>query len=303
MQKRGQVTIFIVVAVMILFVSAGFFVFKNYFVTEELKAEGKGLPVAVVQVTVESCLERTAKDALIIVGKQGGYYRAPFYSEYFFGSEVPYYIHHQKMLFPELRELENQLSIAVINTIPPCLDDLVTFFDREGVVINYEIKGVDTTIGDTKVSLLANIPITVSLREEQEIETRLDTFSTEIAFKYKQFYDYSKMIFELQRNEPSSFSIGGISDLAHRYNFQYEIISPKLILSERENSGTPSLQPLIDNDHNKVLISLVSNDFFNEPYYYTFGILFDLDYETIFSNDAALQEEMRREVEVALTES
>ncbi len=302
MEKRGQVTVFIIVGIMIVLLSLGFFLVKNSFLTESLAAEEKGLPVGVVQSTVESCLERSTKDALVIVGKQGGYYKAPLDSEFLFGSYVPYYVYEGEDAAPDLEDLEKQLSLAVSDLLPECLDQIVEFHAREGVVVEYRIDRISAMIRDDAISLEGNIPVAVRLKEEQKVEAELSHFAVTLEVQYKELYEFSTEIARLQKTDLQWFMFGDLSDLSYKSGIQFEILAPQQFVSEREETGAEIVPDNDQEDYNKILISLVSRDFFDEPYYYTFGILFDADYDAAFSKDAELEETMLQEVDLALAE-
>jgi hypothetical protein len=76
MQKRGQVTIFITLGVLIVIIFGMFFFLKSGTTTEELKTEIETVETASIKMFVEDCLEKTAREGTLLLGRQGGYYEA-----------------------------------------------------------------------------------------------------------------------------------------------------------------------------------------------------------------------------------
>jgi len=95
--KQGQVTVFIILAILIVAVIGLFFVFKGDIIKQEVPAELQG-----VYDYYLSCIELEAIDGGAILGQQGGYIEPPEFepgSEYmpfsnqldFLGIGVPYW--------------------------------------------------------------------------------------------------------------------------------------------------------------------------------------------------------------------
>ncbi len=78
MKKRCQVTLFIIIGIVIL-VIVGLLIYLTTYVTKKgiekeiTKSENIPLAVQPIKTYIETCLDKTAKDAIILIGKQGGY--------------------------------------------------------------------------------------------------------------------------------------------------------------------------------------------------------------------------------------
>ena len=77
--RKGQITLFIIIGIVILISTALFFMLKSKITREEI-APGvsmivEELPSAFlpVQPFIEKCIEKTAKQGLVILGQRGGY--------------------------------------------------------------------------------------------------------------------------------------------------------------------------------------------------------------------------------------
>ncbi len=320
MEKRGQITSFIIIGIFVVAITA-LMIFlssikggpegRESFDVEKLKAPLKS--------QVNYCLEKTLQDAVFSTGMQGGYYLPAPVSEQYLGAHIPYYFYEEKVQMPNIRTLEKQLAEAIRYRLPTCMDDIVAYFAQEGVGMEYKIEDIKTRMAKKKIVLEAYMPIKIISGEPGESiidltrlgefapYTELSNFILDIDLNYRQVYDWSKEIVQLQARDPQWFPLGSISNLALEEGFTYEIIGVDTIHSEAEENDEDALDLLTEedvinenrlDDRNKILISLVDNDLFDEPYYFTFGILYDVDYEQEFAEDIALQNEVENLVGV-----
>src|SRR3989338_3462035 len=156
--KQGQVTIFIIIGIVILFVFAGVLYLTKVVTKEELTAEGEPIVAAVpqefqpLQVYTENCLAQVGRRGLLVLGQQGGYIYPELAGKYSANDptnadgidlepiKVPYWYYNimpnenpqisysskQPALYaeddPEL-SIEAQLSRFTEDNIAECLDD------------------------------------------------------------------------------------------------------------------------------------------------------------------------------------
>ena len=78
--KRGQVTVFVIIGLVLVVAIGLVFMYKDKIITTQEKL-GEGVALSEseqeVQVIVENCLEETAKEAIILLGYQGLYIELP----------------------------------------------------------------------------------------------------------------------------------------------------------------------------------------------------------------------------------
>ena len=145
MNKKAQITIFIVIALMIVALTIAFFVFRQLIIPTRV-------PVSLepVYTTFLSCLENEMNNGIDLMGVQAGYIETPVFelgSDYmpfsshlaFLGVSIPYwnYISRnniEKEQVPTLSQMEDQLGNYVEERINLCKFD--SYYD-EGFLINY----------------------------------------------------------------------------------------------------------------------------------------------------------------------
>jgi len=152
MSKRGQVTIFVIIALLIV---GGIII---YFAMDRRQAEALPEEFVVVHETYLDCLEELTKEGLILLGDQGGYIETPAFepgSQYmpfssqldFLGQGIPYWMYVSgnniaRQQVPTKQEMEEQLATYIDEQIGSCdFSDLV----RQGYDI-YLGEGTTTTL-------------------------------------------------------------------------------------------------------------------------------------------------------------
>lgn len=219
--KKGQVTIFIIIGIIILFVFAGVLYFTKYTVTDQTTVEGTPIVSSVpaefqpLQTYTENCVRNTAKQGLKLLGQQGGYIYPELSGKFtltpteadgiFLGSlSVPYW-HYKKnpssdqeniytSLQPKLHlsedasfSVEAQLNRFIREKIGSCLNEYQPFV-QQGFVVNVETgkDKVTSTIGDSSVNVLFEQPITA---KKGSAEKELKQFYVQIPLQLKHYFD------------------------------------------------------------------------------------------------------------------
>jgi hypothetical protein len=179
--RGGQVSIFIILGIAILIL----FVFLNYIQTK-VQVDDKpvdtamNLPQSPIYHYTQLCLEKTAKDAIVLIGMQGGYVELPkmydnkksYIQDLDGGVKVPLWRYQGQNVIPSKERMEAEIASYVNQNLDRCLR-LETLNEVE----NYKRIGNITTIakiGDTEVSVFSNLTI------EAQIEGK--------KVQYKEFY-------------------------------------------------------------------------------------------------------------------
>src|SRR3989344_3287952 len=145
MFNRGQVTVFIIVGILILFITAGIFFVVRSTTTEQLTAVQGETPLASdfgsLQSFVNRCLQQTATDGVRYIGFRGGYYTVhpPFNDLLFF--QLPYYFDLGQQQFPSKTVIAQQMESYVEENLDTCLRNF-TLFTKEGFSFNQGEKDV-----------------------------------------------------------------------------------------------------------------------------------------------------------------
>jgi hypothetical protein len=232
MQKRGQVTIFIILGIVIVAVLAFVFFIGDISFKEDLTAEEAerfvSSRIEPISVLVEGCVEQTAFDVLKNMGRQGGRIipRARYYDVPLIGggsSLIDYslikvngeYMNYDPSLAAMEAEFETFLNSVALDPgfpsgISGCIDDFKNF-EREFDNIDTGDMSIDVEFGK-KVLLKISYPVTL---RRSSYETTLEDYYTEIPIDMGEIHQVSSRLI----NEIIS---GGdyldvVSDLANTY--------------------------------------------------------------------------------------
>ena len=174
MNKKGQVTIFIIVAIVLVSLVAGYFLFKD-------KLFSSNIPASVEPVYTKflSCLEEETFLGISVLQTQGGYIDLPNFepgSEYmpfgsqlnFLGNPIPYWYYVsgnniQKEQVPTKTEMQNSLADFIEEKIKTCEFD--SFYD-EGFEIFSGDANAKISIKDNKVEVDLNMNLKITKEEE-----------------------------------------------------------------------------------------------------------------------------------------
>ncbi len=173
MKKRGikaQVTVFIIIAVFLAVIIYFAFSISKTSREEFLKTSfwsklGIKTDVDKAKNYLSECMGMNTKEALKVIGIQGGYYKKPAYYSDLGWAFIPYYYKQGLFLMPTKEEVENQLSMYVDDKFVSCLDDL-----------GFKTSNVEYSSSKTKASIsqgqvVFKIDMPVAIKKEKETTT------------------------------------------------------------------------------------------------------------------------------------
>ena len=205
-KKRGQVTIFIIIAIVIIGGAVVFYSYRDSII-------GEKIPVSIEPVynNFLFCLENKVLTGIDILESQGGYISLPDFepgSKYmpfssqlnFLGNPVPYWYYVsgnniQKEQVPSKNEMENQLEDFIEEKINKCVFDE---YYEHGFEINQGVPEASVNIGKEKVD--------VSLKMEMGFERGEDNIviknhNIEIDSKLGMLYDSAIEIYQKEQSD------------------------------------------------------------------------------------------------------
>ncbi|MDO8528818.1 MAG: hypothetical protein Q7S06_02920 [Nanoarchaeota archaeon] len=201
MKKRGQVTIFIIIAIVIIALVVLFFTFKDKLgiFTPESNP---------VYLFTKGCVEETGKDAILYVTSNGGYVSPPELST---TEGIPYYFYNNRSYTPTKEMVEQRISSYIEQTLSYCTDGFSNFTGLN--ITEGEIK-TRTTINEGEIVLNVKYPINI---EKEGSVTRFENFNNiKIKSRVKLMYDSIK---EIEENSKEGICLSCISSLADENGF------------------------------------------------------------------------------------
>jgi hypothetical protein len=205
-KKRGQVTIFLVIGIVLLALAASIFFFVNKSATDSLQQEQEQLEFTTVseirpqlQRYVEQCIEEVSVPGIYLLGIQGGVIYSDDPTSLLITERgiVNYgYLNGITQLSSE--KLETQLNRYILESLPRCLKGF-TVFENQGVTISTTDMNPDVRITPDAVVVTLQYPVT-ALQADSAVS--LDTFRVSIPIRVGTIIGYSTQIIEQHTTSP-----------------------------------------------------------------------------------------------------
>ena len=196
MQKRGQVTIFIIFGILILVTVFSFIYLNNYLKTKQLEQDtadklGLDLKTQSVKNLVENCIEEVGTKSIIQLGFHGGKkdLTGPFFDEKVFDANYLYYLGEDKT--SSVKEIEDDLSIMMEEHLNDCVGNFNIFklveFKEE--MINHDLVSESFKIEQGNISASSKInDATVFFTINWPLKLKYKTMEKEISdFSIKKY--------------------------------------------------------------------------------------------------------------------
>ena len=207
MKKRGQVTTFVIVGIILIAVVAGVLLLNEYVLKSEFEREQSQAQVTneflPIKTYFDSCIESVALEGANTIGMQGGYLNipedklpinpvAPFSNKLqVFGNdalEVPYWFYEtsnglQVNQIPSINNMEQDLENYINQNVDNCLINFTEFQDYE--VQGFQDINTEVTIQDDKILVRVLSELIVNYKElTQEFDRFLITLDVPLGRLY-----------------------------------------------------------------------------------------------------------------------
>lgn len=200
MNERGQVTIFIIVAVVVIAAVALFFTSRG-----TLRGDQTYSPeVASITNFVDECLYDVSEEVIYKVGQGGGYYSSPVKST---KTGITYYLIGNVSYVPSKEDIENEISKSVSRNLIICLEDFESFPEYE--ISNGKII-TKTRIESERVSVDVNYPLTIIKGESKSI---IKDFEVEIPLRLGIIYSSVEEIITFGNEGIYPFHLQDVSEI------------------------------------------------------------------------------------------
>jgi hypothetical protein len=219
MYKRGQVTIFIIVGILLLVAVAAIFFIKTESQDQIINKELIELPfVSPVQNYIESCLEKTVEEGIIRISRRGGLHDVPIdHSILFVGDSIPYYYEDGNTLLIGSQTIAEELAKYTEENLYVCIDDFVSF--EEYTVENADVKAHFILGKSTTVLLDYPITITKGLSVVQ-----MEQISSTIPINIPKMVKVASNIVEEHKENPDSMCLTCLNEWGKKNKVLIEAI-------------------------------------------------------------------------------
>lgn len=206
MKRKGQVTVFVIIGIMIIAALATFFIFKSSIGEERVPTYAEPIKTKFIQ-----CLEDDISSGISFIGANGGYLFSPEFVAgnrlnptssklSFAGLEIPYWSYLSASSFakeqlPTISLMENQLADFLELRIMQCDFDE---FREDGYIIKMENPSVLVSISEDFVDVDVNLDLSV---EKDSDMILLNEHSLRYNSRLGYLFDMSMKLYEKQKTE------------------------------------------------------------------------------------------------------
>lgn len=220
MEKRGQLTLFIILGIIIAALIIGVVMYKDYLFGssfDRAKIRSSNIPpdALLVKEFIDSCVVNTAKDGLNLIGLQGGRLqlqeaRRTTFDQFgnnldFFTDnslKVSYWFYQEEnSLFvediPDFNSIEQELAGYVEDNVRICFDNFTEFKERGYEFEDSEIK-VAVNIVPKKIQVTMDYPLKI---RKGEFEFVFSKFFDDLNVRFAELYALAKNILEREKED------------------------------------------------------------------------------------------------------
>jgi len=249
---RGQTTIFIIIAIVILGgVAISLLAFKNpssssgdFSANPDVQAQFNN-----IRGSIQNCIQYVSEDAVDIVGMQGGYYVPPEKDSFdLVWISIPYYYDMGRFLMPSDAEISKQLGLYVNDNIPDCLGEI----NFSGFTLDYSNKPVTSAVLNKRdVVFKIDMPVTIA-REGKTYRLNLKDNEVVVDSKLSEMMDIAKYITDSHRQDPDRICITCVEKMASErkmrvdiMNFNEDKATSLIVISSSSNETANNKPPFI----------------------------------------------------------
>jgi len=202
--KHGQLTIFIIVAIVLVLAVVGYFLLRG-----TIKVSNIPTNIEPVYTSFLSCLQDDTSSGINVLGFQAGYIQLPnfepgsmympFSSQLdFLGNPIPYWYYVsgnniQKEQVPTITNMQNQLATYIENKITSCNFDS---FYSQGYEISFEKPKATTTITDNNVAVNLNMRLSIKKGQDSFI---VDNHQINVKSNIGKLYNAAKKLYQYEQ--------------------------------------------------------------------------------------------------------
>ena len=213
--KRSQVTVFIIIAVIIIGAVVTAFAFRNKINLPGTGSSNVNSEVKQIDYAIEDCAKQRAIDAIRIVGLQGGYVNLPDNYLTTDLSNVAYGYYNGKNTLASKSTIEKEINYYVGLTMPFCIES-----EFNGFNLTKSKPEVTTKINPNSVSVSLKMPIS-ALRANQAFTIDRE-YRTEIPIKLGNMIDVANAIVKKESENSDSIPVGYLTELTYDVLILYE---------------------------------------------------------------------------------
>jgi len=207
--KRGQVSVFVIVGVLIVVLILIFFIVRN---SEFGKSK---VEIQKIHSFVQDCIEKESMEVIYEIGEHGGYYNASAKST---ESGIAIYYDKGEINIPSIEDIEKEISFYLEKRLPFCTRNFTDFKDYK---IEQSKIEVEADIRSKEVKIKVHHPLKITKGENVVL---LEDFEVKIPVKLGIFYNSAKEFIEEQKDY-GGVCLNCLLDVSVKNDFYVDMIN------------------------------------------------------------------------------
>ncbi len=216
-EKKSQITIFIIVGLLIL-VIIGFItiLWQPFSVLSPEKEEEYASPL---QAFIQECFEETTKSAIEDVSLQGGYFYTPDPALDVQLLVIPYYLDKGKITYPTKQEIAENMALYIETMLRFCTGSFQDIEETTGTITAGEISV--TMMLDETIQGTLEYPVTIT---KEAVTKTLDTpYIIQFTINFNEIYETVEKIMDEQEKTPNALPVGFLTAHASDNNYTFTL--------------------------------------------------------------------------------
>ncbi|MFA4886602.1 MAG: hypothetical protein WC595_00145 [Candidatus Nanoarchaeia archaeon] len=215
MRKRGQITIYVLLGLIILGLVMASYYFLNFNPFKTNPNEYDSLTLS-----LNDCFTRITEQGILLIGMQGGYYSPPSSSSRYYSFSIPAYFSKNITKTPSVEQIEKQLSSYLVDHVPLCIAKL----EENPSAFSFNTSKATATVTIQEQTML--VKINHNIRASTNVSTiKLTPYQQEIPFNFKEKYEIVNLIIDEQRKDANAAPIGYLTSIATEKAFTFDTLS------------------------------------------------------------------------------
>lgn len=220
MIKKGQVTVFIIVGIVMALVLGITAFLMQKVAKERLPAEGEQslvLREEPLQQAVDNCVQDSLERAVFFISRQGGYYHTPPPYFEFAVFDIPYYFDQQVLSVPTKAEIEKNLAEFIKHDFAVCEEEIKRFPQK--ITIAGE-PTVQVSLFPSTIRAAVTMPLRLHI--EESIVT-VDQFHAKINSELNAILEVRDLLLQEQKKYPEAVRLSEVVQLAEERNIPFTL--------------------------------------------------------------------------------
>jgi hypothetical protein len=212
--KKGQVTVFMIVGILVLAVSIFIFYISSLSVAEISQSSKETLfDTSSVELFVQSCLEDTIDDAIFSIAQQGGFYELPRISTQEAFLNAPYYLYLGDIFIPDTIRMQDNIKFFIEENMQEC-HNFTIFPSFE---IQSQLPQVEVTLTENRI--LAELDLSIIISQDNRSK-ELDSFIIEKDSRLLELANIAREITATQQEHNELVCISCLALLGLQHNVE-----------------------------------------------------------------------------------